>query len=240
MRPKDVFWIGAKGGLLEHKHIRAMGPSVWMFLYLLRGQTGLNPAGEGLFNYGNPITFEKVSDELNGTPVPTIRRWVARLKKYGYIRVQRHSRYGITIWISKGKSKTRRYRFYSEVEPRVRATRTVQTSGAEMNWESETSSAKMSAKDTNSRHDFNASADELFVQSEESSRVAEFSEIPTPKGFISKNLLNYNKALKSSLSLLGKEKSVYREKPTPSKQQIEARRRMLLKQAKQIRLKSLA
>jgi hypothetical protein len=233
MSSKDAFWIGAKGGLLEHKHIRAMGPSVWMFLYLLRGQTALNEAGEGVFNYGHPTTLKQVSYDLNGTPVATIRRWVARLKKTNYIRVEDHSHYGITIWISKGKSKTRVARLHTEVTPKVRA-RTGQSPRAEMNGKFDTSSAEMNANDISSRHDLNTNARGASLHSVESKTVAVIPRRPIPKGFTSENLSNYNKAFTSPFSLLSKEKNIPEEKPTPSGQQLEARRRMLLKQAEQL------
>ena len=233
MRPKDTFWIGAKGGLLEDKHIRAMGPSVWMFLYLLRGQTGLNKFGEGVFHYGHPTTLKQVSNDLNGTPVATIRRWVARLKRHHYIRVEPHSHHGITIWISKGKSKTRVARLQTQVTPKVR-TKTGQTSRAKVNGKSETSRAEMNANEISSRHDSNANVSGVASQPEESKEFGAFSEPPTPKGSTSENLFNYNKAFESSISLLGKEKSIPQAK-TP--QEIDATRRKLLIQAEEIKRK---
>jgi hypothetical protein len=233
MSPKDAFWIGAKGGLLEQKHIRAMGPSVWMFLYLLRGQTALNKAGEGVFNYGHPTTLEQVSNDLNGTPVATIRRWVARLKRTNYIRAEEHSHYGITIWISKGKSKTRVARLHTEVTPKLR-TKTGQSSRAEMNGKSDTSGAEMNANDISSRHNLNANTGEVSPQPAESKTIGELSETPIPKDLTSVNLTYYKKQFFSSFSSLGKKKTLPQEKPTPSGQQIEARRRKLLAQAEQL------
>jgi hypothetical protein len=102
---KESFWIGAKGGLLDEKHIKGMGIAVWMFLYFVRGQTGLNKFGEGIFYYGRPITLAKISEELKGTPIRTVRKWITHLKASGYIRAEDHGRIGSTFWVAKGKEK---------------------------------------------------------------------------------------------------------------------------------------
>lgn len=101
------FWIGAKGGLIDAKHFERMGSAVWMFLYLLLRQTTLNPAGEGVVNYGHPLTLDTICSNTRGIPVRTIQRWIATLRRTGYIRTEIHSKHGITFWIAKGKHKTK-------------------------------------------------------------------------------------------------------------------------------------
>ena len=53
MYPKEILWIGAKGGLAEQKHRRRMGEAIWLFLWLLTRQTDLNQDGEGVVYYGD-------------------------------------------------------------------------------------------------------------------------------------------------------------------------------------------
>jgi hypothetical protein len=111
---KENFWIGAKGGLLDAKHILRMGQSVWLYLYLLRNQTSLNQAGEGVINYGHPLTFDHIGEDLKGIPASTIAKWANRLRKEKYIRTEPHGHEGLTFWISKGKNKTRKVKVTHE------------------------------------------------------------------------------------------------------------------------------
>jgi hypothetical protein len=117
---KHQFWIGAKGGLLDQKHVRKMGSSVWLFLYLLRNQTALNQVGEGVVNYGHPLPLKQVTADLRGTPARTLRRWVARLRREGYIRTEVHGHGGLTVWIAKGKDKTKKTRLSRSMSRRIR------------------------------------------------------------------------------------------------------------------------
>ena len=229
MSPKDSFWIGAKGGLLDQKHIQKMRMAVWMFMYLLRNQTGLNVGGEGIVSYGHPLTLSTISDDFKGTPQGTIRRWIVRLRRAGYIRTEEHSNRGLTFWIAKAKSKTKVPRIQHEVTPKV-----AKNSRAKMNGRLENSRPELSGNQHSSRDNLNGSFSQTISQFNESQGIGAFSETPTPKGFTSKNPLYYNNASIPVLSLLGKEKSIPPEKPTPSAMQIEARRRMLLRQAEQL------
>lgn len=112
---KENFWIGAKGGLLDQKHVKAMGDSVWLFLYLLRGQTGRNEFGEGVFEYGRTLTLSDISSDFGGTSERTLARWVKRLRKAAYIQTEIHARKGITFWIAKAKDKTKQPRVTTKV-----------------------------------------------------------------------------------------------------------------------------
>ena len=63
MIPKELFWIGAKGGLLDRKHLQAMGEAVWLFLYFLMRQTEINKAGEGVVLYGKPLSRRAIAED---------------------------------------------------------------------------------------------------------------------------------------------------------------------------------
>ena len=118
---KENFWIGAKGGLLDMKHVDAMKDAVWFFLYLIRGQTGINQAGEGIFLYGWPVTREQISDDFNGLSFETLKRWVGILRDGGYIRTEFHSNHETTFWIAKAKCKTRKMRISTEAARELHA-----------------------------------------------------------------------------------------------------------------------
>lgn len=207
-----------------------MGVTVWMFMYLLRNQTGLNVGGEGVVNYGHPLTLMQISTDFKGTPEGTLRRWIARLRGKGYIRTEPHSNNGLTFWIAKGKSKTKVPRIRYEV-----ALKPTKNSRAKMNGSSNNSRAELHLKEPSSRDNLHGSSSIGILQPTGTKGVAPVPEAPTPKDFTSKNLLYYNNAATPSFSLLGKEKSIPQEKPTPSAMQIEARRRILVKQAEQIK-----
>ncbi len=93
-----------------------MGKAIWLFGYLTTRQTALNIAGEGVVNHGNPLTLHTIRSDTKGIPIRTLKRWIAQLKRNGYIRTETHSKLGITFWIAKGKHKTKIRRIVSEPE----------------------------------------------------------------------------------------------------------------------------
>lgn len=105
---KEDFWIGAKGGLVEWKHYKRMGNAVWLFLHLLRCQTALSTLGEGVVYYGHPMTLDSVRRETRGIPVRTLKAWVMRLRRQGYIRTEDHGCRGLVFWITNAKHKTKK------------------------------------------------------------------------------------------------------------------------------------
>jgi hypothetical protein len=117
---KEDFWIGAKGGLIEWKHYKRMGKAVWLFLHLLRCQTAVSQCGEGVVYYGHPITLESIRRETKGFPVRTLKEWVLRLRRQGYIRTEDHGCRGLVFWLLKGKHKTRKATIHHVKEPIVR------------------------------------------------------------------------------------------------------------------------
>src|SRR6266403_539633 len=107
MMPKENFWIGAKGGLLDRKHLDGMGEAVWLFLYFLLRQTQINDAGEGVVLYGNPLSRKSIAKDAGGWPERRIKDWTARLIKAGYIRAVRAGNDGMIFFVRKAKSKTK-------------------------------------------------------------------------------------------------------------------------------------
>lgn len=111
------FWVGTKGGLLTAKHIRKMGMARWLFDYLTRGQTGIKN-DLGLFQWGHAITLEQIAFDLregeDEVPVRTIRRWISRLRREGYIETECHSNQGISFRICKPKIKTLKQKITKE------------------------------------------------------------------------------------------------------------------------------
>jgi len=181
---KENFWIGAKGGLLDQKHVKAMGDAVWLFLYLLRGQTGINEWGEGIFQYGHPVTKGEICADFGGVSGETIKRWTAILKAGDYIRIEFHSNKGTTFWIAKGKDKTKKLRkVVSECSPKLR-TELQANSGGETLRSFQNSGGEVTQKFQNSGGDKGRACPQAVE--------TETLPAPIPKGFISKNLSYYN------------------------------------------------
>jgi hypothetical protein len=233
---KENFWIGAKGGLLDLKHYLKMRESIWFFLYLLHNQTSLNQAGEGVVNYGHPLTLEDVSTEFKGISTRTIRRWLTRLKTEGYIRTEPHSKQGLTFWIAKGKAKTRKVKVTTDGANEMQA-----HSRPDMAASPETSRPQMAASDDDSRPITAAKRAEIIGQFLSDVGIATDSKTRIPKGSISESPSYYNKAAAAktaavSVSSLMKQ---IRRKTTPpkapSQASLDERRRELLLQAERIK-----
>jgi hypothetical protein len=232
--PKESFWTGLQGGLLDKKHYLKMGMSVWLFGYLTRSQTALNKAGEGVVNYGHPLTFEQISDDLKGISTRTIRLWTARLRREGYIRTETHSNNGVTFWIMKAKQKTKQPKFANPTE-----TQRVMHSRHNSVGSPENSRHNSVGSEVNSRHPIVPSQNKIPAQTLADVPLAAVSDSPTPKGSTSKNLSYYNntaaaKTAADLLSPLAKDKSVPRGK---SPRELDARRREMLSQAERIKAK---
>jgi hypothetical protein len=229
--PKDSFWTGLQGGLLDKKHYLKMGMAIWLFGYLTRSQTGLNEAGEGVVNYGHPLTFDKISDDLKGISVRSIRLWAARLRRESYIRTETHSNNGMTFWIAKAKSKTK--------VPRV-----VYEKSAQNSRHNSVTSSKNSRHDTvtsegDSRYPSVTSQNKIPPQIVPHAALTSFFNSSTPKDSTSENPSYYNntaaaKAAADLLSPLIRAKSLPRAK---SQRELDARRREILLQAEEVKQK---
>ena len=95
------YYIGERAGLLESKHIKAMGPSRWLFSWAIRRQTGISRDGWGIVLYGNDLTYDTIKSDL-GAPIRTLQRWMSRLVSKGYFRtvIRPH---GFKLFIAKPK-----------------------------------------------------------------------------------------------------------------------------------------
>jgi len=97
------FGIEIKNNLLEPKHVDAMDRAVWLYMWLLDHMTSISEEGIGKVLGGKPIKYEEVVEDL-GISVRTYRRWVADLKKHGYINVKT-APYGLILTVNKAHKK---------------------------------------------------------------------------------------------------------------------------------------
>ena len=82
---------GIRGGLWEEKHRRAMGDAIWLFGKLVHWQT----TPKGLVLRGKPLSYGKSKIESarsicehTGYSERLVRRWMAKLRRTGYITVK--------------------------------------------------------------------------------------------------------------------------------------------------------
>lgn len=92
------YGIEIKNNLLEGKHIEAMGASVWLYMWYIDKMTSVGEDGTGLVLGGKPIIFE---DDVDlGIPRRTYFRWLAILRKAGYVNTKRTPK-GIVVSVNK-------------------------------------------------------------------------------------------------------------------------------------------
>lgn len=92
---------GIRGGLWDDEHFQRMGPSVWLFGWLVHRQTRERD-GVGLVLGGSPMTYEAISEDT-GIAARTLKRWMARLVRGGYVCVTHVAHKRMVIQISKAK-----------------------------------------------------------------------------------------------------------------------------------------
>jgi len=92
---------GIRGGLWDEAHLERMGPAVWLFGWLVHRQTREHN-GVGLVLGGSPLTYKIISDDT-GMAVRTLKRWMARLGRSGYVRVKHTTYKRMIIQITKAK-----------------------------------------------------------------------------------------------------------------------------------------
>jgi hypothetical protein len=92
---------GLRGGLWDGEHLRRMGPAVWLFGWLVHRQTRERD-GVGLVLAGSALTYEMISQDT-GMAVRTLKRWMARLVRAGYIHVRHTTHKRMVIQIAKAK-----------------------------------------------------------------------------------------------------------------------------------------
>jgi hypothetical protein len=92
---------GIRGGLWEDAHLQRIGPAVWLFGWLIHRQTR-ERHGVGLVLGGSALTYEIISQDT-GMAVRTLKRWMARLIRGGYVRVTHGVHKRMIIEIAKAK-----------------------------------------------------------------------------------------------------------------------------------------
>jgi hypothetical protein len=76
--------LGLTRGIIDAVHIWRMGKAAVLFCHFVDRQD----SPDGRTNYGRPWKYEQLQREIkNGSKIPkgTLRNWVRRLKKFGYI-----------------------------------------------------------------------------------------------------------------------------------------------------------
>lgn len=92
---------GIRGGLWEEQHFQGMGPAVWLFGWLIHRQTRERD-GVGLVLAGSPLTYCIISQDT-GIAERTLKRWMARLARAGYVQVTHTAHKRMIIRIAKAK-----------------------------------------------------------------------------------------------------------------------------------------
>ena len=111
--PKVFIPVGL--GILEPKHVSNIGPSVWLFLWMIRRTTAevsLNGITWGLVLGGRPICFSYISREL-GIPIETLKDHADILEAKGYLKSLLVSGIGLRYCI---KNSQRRFLFKRQAE----------------------------------------------------------------------------------------------------------------------------
>jgi len=101
------FYIQITNGLLDPKHVEAMGEAVWLYMWLVDKSTSQNENGEGKVLGNKPIVYENDIEPALGIPRRTYTRWISRLRNAGYIKTLRTPA-GLIIVITKAKKRTKK------------------------------------------------------------------------------------------------------------------------------------
>jgi hypothetical protein len=92
---------GIRGGLWEEQHFQGMGPAVWLFGWLVHRQTRERD-GVGLVLAGSPLTYQIIGEDT-GIAERTLKRWMARLVRAGYVQIRHGAHRRMIIQIAKAK-----------------------------------------------------------------------------------------------------------------------------------------
>lgn len=92
---------GIRGGLWEDAHLQRIGPAVWLFGWLIHRQTR-ERHGVGLVLGGSALSYAMISEDT-GMAERTLKRWMARLTRGGYVRVTHGVHKRMIIEIIKAK-----------------------------------------------------------------------------------------------------------------------------------------
>jgi hypothetical protein len=98
--------IGARAGLIDPKHVKAIGSARWLYDWILWRVTS-EQDGLGRVLGGSPVRCEEIADDL-GVGLRTVYRWMRRLRG-GYIRTRHvvsYGRHGLSIEVLRSKKFT--------------------------------------------------------------------------------------------------------------------------------------
>lgn len=93
------FGIYVKNDLLEDKHLKAMGISIWLWMWLLDHVTSISEEGIGKVLGGQPITLGIIQESFTISE-STYNRWVDILRSNGYINTVQ-APHGLIITLNK-------------------------------------------------------------------------------------------------------------------------------------------
>lgn len=96
------YTITLKGGILDAKHRKAMGESIWLYIWLIDKMTKIDQAsGVGKVWNTKPVRYSDVSDVLDISRA-TYLRWIKTLIDAGYIETTRTPN-GLQIRVNKAE-----------------------------------------------------------------------------------------------------------------------------------------
>lgn len=118
------FGIYVQNDLLEPKHHKAMGQSIWLYLWCLDKMTSIKEDGVGIVLGGKPIKLGEINQDLSLSD-RTYTRYIEKLQESGYITAIR-TPYGYSIKVTKAKK-----RFGKKTERTVKVAGENRKSGAQ-------------------------------------------------------------------------------------------------------------
>jgi len=95
------YFVSITNNLLEDKHYEKMGSSVWLYMWIIDKMTEISE-GQGVVNYGNPVTLTLVRKNFSTMSERTYYRMVDTLRQAGYINTVK-AQYGLYITVNKPK-----------------------------------------------------------------------------------------------------------------------------------------
>lgn len=96
------FYIEVSNNLLDPRHCKQMGDSVWLFMWFLDKMTVITQE-KGKVLGGKPIKYSDIEDDL-GISRSTYNRWMNTLREGGYVQTVR-TPYGSCIVVLKAKKR---------------------------------------------------------------------------------------------------------------------------------------
>ncbi len=95
---------GVRIALFEKEHREKMHEAVYLFCWLIGRQT-VQKNGIGLVLRGRPLTYAEIAGDMHESP-NTVRKWLDRLRKHGYVKVKYGAYMKMRIYVMKAKKWT--------------------------------------------------------------------------------------------------------------------------------------